>query len=344
MMISRIASRARWRAFVLPIGLAAVWTPPASAQTTHLVDNLGNCAGLTPCHATIGSAVAAAEASSFIQVFPGVYRETVVFGAGKNDVVLEARTKALMPVIAGSGGAAVVLEVPGVQLRNLRLEAGSGSGLSVWTNGFAGATRAVIDGCWLKGGIGLQGCADSTVVNSRISEGGIDVLVQSAGCRFEGNRIESGSIVITHGDFGAFNHVVRRNVIRGGDIVVPTSRMGSNVFELNRVEGGRILLLGLGTLQDNFVRQNVVRRGGIVFGMGARDGGLGPNTVEANFVSGSPGDGISVVSRFGGDLVVRRNTAIESAGCDINDTAPGGDLSNTWKNNRFETRCGSATE
>jgi len=44
----------------------------------------------------------------------------------------------------------------------------------------------------------------------------------------------------------------------------------------------------------------------------------------------------------GGVNVIEDNTSVENAGCDINDRSRDG--GNTWKNNRFGTRCGAATD
>ena len=43
----------------------------------------------------------------------------------------------------------------------------------------------------------------------------------------------------------------------------------------------------------------------------------------------------------GGEANLGLRMASESGGCDINDTLGDG---NTWRNNRFGTKCGAATE
>ena len=69
--------------------------------------------------------------------------------------------------------------------------------------------------------------------------------------------------------------------------------------------------------------------------------GFGLQEIVANFVSGSPGDGISIgVLNHGSVNVIERNTSVENAGCDVNDRSDGG---NTWTNNRFGTSCGAAS-
>ena len=88
--------------------------------------------------------------------------------------------------------------------------------------------------------------------------------------------------------------------------------------------------------EDNLIRRNLVRRGGIDLNAPASG-----NTIVANFVSGSPGDGISIgVLNHGSVNVIERNTSVENAGCDVNDRSDGG---NTWTNNRFGTSCGAAS-
>jgi len=80
-----------------------------------------------------------------------------------------------------------------------------------------------------------------------------------------------------------------------------------------------------------------VRGGGICL-----TGGVSGNTVEANVASGSPGDGISVQAiNAGPPNVIRRNTSVENAGCDINDHSTPY-ITDTWEDNRFGTQCGTA--
>ena len=104
------------------IALSALpWPQPAVAQATLYVDNLRACAGLAPCYSTIMNAVLAAVPFDSIEVFPGVYHESVVFDATKNNIVLRAQSKALKPVIEapfGRNNAVTIRVSSGVQVLN----------------------------------------------------------------------------------------------------------------------------------------------------------------------------------------------------------------------------------
>jgi hypothetical protein len=73
---------------------------------------------------------------------------------------------------------------------------------------------------------------------------------------------------------------------------------------------------------------------------------MGRNRIEANFVSGSAGNGITISTPYyGGDNLITRNTSVDNAGCDLkDDTPPGVPHQNTWKDNRFRTKCGIPDE
>ena len=111
---------------------------------------------------------------------------------------------------------------------------------------------------------------------------------------------------------------------------------------MNRVEGGNILLLVVRNSDGNAILYNNVRGGGIVLSIVS--GPLGANRIENNFVSASGADGIAVHAILGGSSFIGRNTSVENAGCDINDTAASGSPQNTWTENRFVKGCGAATK
>jgi len=90
------------------------------------------------------------------------------------------------------------------------------------------------------------------------------------------------------------------------------------------------------------ISNNTVRGGGIGLSGSTVGGGATDNRIESNFVSGSTGDGIRVEVGDGARNVIRENTAVENAGCDINDMS-GPSVVNTWEDNRFGTSCGAAT-
>ena len=262
----------------------------ATAQVTHYVDNVDACSGRLPCHVTIMDAVNAAIPFDTIEVFPGVYHESVVF-SHKGDIVLKAQSKARPPVIVSDGDAIFGLSSSRLQVLNFIIEAPNGIGVRV---GFGGTSDVVIEGNLIK------------------SANGIEVSPVVGGCTLRNNTVLGGQIRLGRDVSGC---LVEGNTLDTADIVVCCEFVGPNV-----------------------IRRNVVRGGGIVIGMGHN---VGFTTVEGNFVSGSPGDGI-LVSRNSFTNTIQRNISIENSGCDINDMSeePG----NVWRNNRFATKCGRATE
>jgi hypothetical protein len=175
------------------------------------------------------------------------------------------------------------------------------------------------------------------VIHNTVQGGGI--LNTGPGCVIARNTVSDGSIVLTAASIDARDCVIQHNVVRNGGIGLG-GQMTRNTIAFNVVDGGSIMLSGGGAepLTDNVVRRNVVRRGGIVL-----RGAVGGNAIEANFVSGSAGDGI-FVDVFGGGTnnIIRRNTSVQNAGCDINDASSPG--TNVWQRNRFGTKCGAATD
>ena len=321
---------------------------PAPAPTTHYVDNLADCAGLLPCHPTIMDAVEAAAPYDSIEVFPGVYHESVVLEATSHHVTLQAHARAIMPVIAAPDGVAdaVIVKAPGAQIRNFIIEAPAG--IAVLNLGPSevgdGATDTIIQGNSIRAsrGIVFSGCRRSVVTGNSITAGGISLERTTRECLLEGNTVEGASIRAAACSTQTDN-VIRRNVVRGGDIAFPCGDPArGNTIESNRVEGGGILLASQAIVDANLVRRNLVRGGGIE--LAAPWYYLGANVVELNFVSGSPRDGIRLHSHYGGSTLVRKNTSVENIGCDLNDTAMYGSARNTWTDNRSGTRCGSATD
>src|SRR2546430_14618133 len=74
------------------------------------------------------------------------------------------------------------------------------------------------------------------------------------------------------------------------------------------------IISGSDSVISNVIRHNVIRGGGLHFDAGS----FASNTIEGNFVSGSPTDGIFIrVRRGGGGNVVQRNTSIDNAGGDL---------------------------
>jgi hypothetical protein len=156
-------------------------------------------------------------------------------------------------------------------------------------------------------------------------------------CVFENNVVE-GTISFDEGvDCGAKHNTVRGNLVRGGDIQFSGRCTEDNLIEANRVDGGGISLQGsIG--YANLIRTNLVR-GGVL----DLHGNVALNTVEGNFVSGSPTDGIRVAKSVGmGPNTIQRNTAVDNTVCDINEVLPPFTPPNVWLENRYITKCGAA--
>jgi len=133
---------------------------------------------------------------------------------------------------------------------------------------------------------------------------------------------------------------VSNNTVLGGGIVL--RRASGCVVDGNTVNDASIGLgeFGIG-IRNNLIQQNVVRRGGI--SLGFTDLGGCCNLVESNFVSGSSGNGLQISAVSTSGNIVQNNTSIENAGCDISDQEFRGGR-NIWRNNRFGTKCGAATD
>jgi hypothetical protein len=330
---------------------------PLPEGTAHYVDNLRECEGLVPCYATIMDAVIAAVPYDSIRVFPGVYREAVVFDRTKNSIVLQAHHRALMPVIAAPtvDDNAVTLDAAGVQVLNFVLESEGGAGVrNLGPNQVRdGATDTVIQGNLVRAsrGIVFFGCRRSKVINNSVLGGGITIdSGDTRECSIEGNAVDGASIRTGGVCTTKTDNVIRRNIVRGGGIsLLCGDPLLRNTVESNRVESGSISLNAFAVAETNIIRRNVVRGGGIA--LTAQSWTLQGNTIEFNFVSGSAGDGIALRASGCGAApnFVRKNTSVENAGCDINDFNAfpvGGACSNnrnSWMGNRFATKCGAAT-
>jgi hypothetical protein len=159
----------------------------------------------------------------------------------------------------------------------------------------------------------------------------------TTGVLIEGNLVTSGGIHMSSASGGG---TVRDNTVLADGI-----RLGTNttrfVVEGNVLTAGSITLC-CENLTHNAIRRNVIRDGGLR--MAGRD--VFANVIDGNFVSGNPsGDGISVeVILCCSGNVIQRNTSIENAGCDLNELQRDLRIVNTWRDNRFATKCGAATD
>jgi len=324
----------------------------AAAQTLY-VDNVADCAGLAPCYPTITEAVNAAPAFGLIEVFPGVYRETVRFD-GTRGLVLRGQDPAVPPLIAApeGGASAVVIEAsPATQILGFAIEAREAAAISV---SIAGSADSVIRGNLIKARDGVRlrnvasvSIADNTIDGGIYADGGRSLSI-------EGNRIRGDVRIDESPSMYVLGNRVRGNVVRNGSIVItggnPLSAGGAidNLVESNLVIDGFVRLVPLKG-RDNTIRDNRVRGGGIEVGRGANQ-----TLIEGNFVSGSPADGILASATgvppgignpwFGGWNTFHANTSVENAGCDLNDVGAAGTYPNTWSESRYGTSCGSVTD
>jgi len=324
----------------------------AAAQTLY-VDNVADCVGLAPCYPTITEAVNAAPASGVIEVFPGVYRETVRFD-GERGLVLRGHDPAVPPLIAApeGGGYAVIIDAsPSTQILGFAIEAPEAAAISV---SIAGSAGSVIRGNLIKArdGVRLRNVAGVTIADNTIDGG---IYADGGGSlSIEGNTIRGDVRIDESPSTHVLDNVVRSNTVRDGSIVItggnPRSDGGAvnNLVESNLVIDGFVRLVPLKG-RDNTIRDNRVRGGGIEVGHGALQ-----TLIEGNFVSGSPADGIRAFATgglpgignpwFGGRNTFHANTSVENAGCDLNDAGAAGTHPNTWSENRFRTSCGFVTD
>jgi len=223
----------------------------------------------------------------------------------------------------------IVLRSPETRIENLLLE----TGLDI----VGVSQNSVIQGNVFKGSLFFSTCLGSIVRSNRFVTGDITTL-SAIGCLLEGNILLQGGIQTGLGD-DSHDNILRGNVVSGGGIRVTGEATSNNRIEFNIVSGGELVVSsGPFGMDGNIVRRNAVR------GAGIRLSGMPTQClVESNMVSGSPGDGILLESLrpFSGGNVIRLNTSVENAGCDINDvgvpTQP-----NVWENNRFVKSCGNA--
>lgn len=256
----------------------------ALAQTVRYVDSIDSCHGLTPCYSTITDAVDAAGAGDSIEVFAGVYRETVTIDHHPGNIVLQAHVEALRPVIDGGIS---ILASSKVQVLNFVIL----HGVSVTAGASAGFS---IEGSLVHEDISLTIVSSCSVSNNTVVGGSVggDIAL----CLIEGNRLIGGSIFASRNPDPLVRPngiVIRRNVVRGGGITL-SSRSAAD------------------------------------------------NTIEHNFVSGGTGITVSLILCCPSN-VIQDNTSVGNQPCDIGETSPNG-VQNTWSNNRFGTKCGTATD
>jgi hypothetical protein len=303
----------------------------AAAEVTFYVDNLASCAGFTPCFTTIQGAVDAAGSDTAVEVFPGVYHEAVRIVAKTG---LELRPHgAVGPVIAAPAGsdAIQIIQSPGAYVGGFILERGG-----ILVAGGASASPTIEDNFIRSAGVSFVSVDSCVARRNTVAGGGLN---GGGGrqCVLEDNVVE-GTISFDEGvGCGARHNIVRGNLVRGGDIRFSGRCTEDNLIEANRVDGGGIGLQGSIGLH-NLIRTNLVR-GGVL----DLRGNVALNTIEGNFVSGSPTDGIHVAKSVGmGPNTIQRNTTVDNAVCDINEILPPLTPPNVWLENRYITKCGAA--
>lgn len=300
----------------------------AAAEVTFYVDNLASCAGFTPCFTTIQGAVDAAGPDTAVEVFPGVYHEAVRIVAKTS---LELRPHgAVGPVIAApvASSALQIIQSPGARVSGFIVE-GGGIGVA------GGASDSpTIEDNFIRGSLYFMSVNRSVARRNTVA----GMLYGGGGrqCVLEDNVVEGNISFNESGTCGAKNNTVRGNLVRGGDIQVSGRCIENNLIESNRVDGGGIGLRGsIGVA--NLIRTNLVR-GGVL----NLYGNVAHNTIEGNFVSGSPTDGIRVAKSVSmPPNTIRRNTAVNNV-CDINEILPPFTPPNVWEENRYITKCGTA--
>jgi hypothetical protein len=232
------------------------------------------------------SAVDAAVPLDAIEVFPGVYHESVII-ASKDQIVLRGHGEGGMPTIVAPPGALAAVDISvsrGVQVLGFILEAPDATG--VLGNG-GGAQDVVIEGNLINARAGISFTRGSFRARNNSIFGGGAGGIGAGGCLVEANTVVGG---IGFGEFngGPVGNHVLNNVVMGGGISFNGRPATSNVAGSNVVLDGGIRANGY-FCSSNQITGNVVRGGGIEVGFGASD-----NTMEGNFTSGSPYDGIQV--------------------------------------------------
>jgi hypothetical protein len=314
---------------VLLLG-ASVAPVRSDGGTIRYVDNLTRCADLVPCYTTIMAAVDAAASLDTIEVFPGVYHESVGISS-KGSITLRGHGQGAMPTIVARNANAIDIQGSFVRIVGFVLEAPAGAGVSA--NG--GAAGALIEDNIISSQTGIFfRIAQGTVRNNTIIGGGITGSGSGA-CLVENNTVIGNGVGF--GDFngGPRGNQVLGNVVLKGDISFNGRPTVQNVAASNLVFGGGITASGY-FCTANLIQANVVRGGYIRVSFGAAQ-----NHVEDNFVSGGSGIQLHVFSSGGGNFILR-NTSVENSGCDLNDFSEPMYFVNHWEDNRYRTACGAA--
>jgi hypothetical protein len=335
---------------VLPavFALTGLLVANSASAAPRFVDNIGTCRGLKPCYQTVIDAIAASRAGDFIRIFPGVYRESIVIDSTRRNMILMAFFPAQMPFIAAPEGSsnAITIEAPGVQIRNLIIEA---PGAAVTNDVADGGVGTLIMATTIAGRLTFNDCSLLRIFNNSIL-GSIQISGSMNNCQIATNTINGGvanddgsftTIDLNAGGTIMQNVQIHNNVVRGGGIHLAGAQPAlRNHIESNFVEGGGIVLSGDMSVDGNFIRNNIVRDGTVRLEIASVP--LGRNWIDTNFTAGSPSNGIDVVDPMGGTSIIHNNTAIDSANCDISDSADTAVRQNTWLGNVFRTNCGTA--
>ncbi len=311
-----------------------VLVSPALAQTTHYVAADGQCGGLSPCHATVAAGIAGATAGDTVAVSPGAYDETVTMN-GKAGVTLKTHAP-------DKNGALVCKAIPDAKRATLAgplaLSGGNdnvrivGLGLPAGVQVTGAAQSLSLEGSAI-GGVFIANCVGATLRHNVFT--GDVVINTSAACVVEDNAFNGADFRFDPAGV-ATDTVLRDNIFSNGSLSFIAEDTRDNTIAGNRINGGE-LAVGGRDAERNLVEQNAIAGGGLQL---TASGGFG-NRLVGNHISGSPDVGLFVEIRVAGGNEISGNTAMDSVGCDIEDTSHP-DVDNTWTDNEFGTACGSA--
>jgi hypothetical protein len=315
---------------------------PTTAQTTHYVDARGDCDGRTPCFSTINEGIGAAASGDTVAVFGGVYDESLTLN-GAAGVTLRTHAEPFAELSCTADP-----RPKRAAFNGLTLEDGN-DGFRVENMTFGGAEvyGSAHDVAFIGNRIGsfaLTVC-DLEIRHNVIHGRGINIIGAGFECVIADNRFD-GADIEAHLFSTILGLEVRDNIFNGGSVHIENDVLRDSVFARNRMTGGSLTIGGRGA-DDNLIEGNGLSGGGgiVLVGTSGTDG----NRIVGNDVRGSTGTGILVdiasetLPEFGtsGANEITGNTALDNAGCDIEDISHP-DIDNTWSGNTFGTACGTA--
>ncbi|MEX0900071.1 MAG: NosD domain-containing protein [Gammaproteobacteria bacterium] len=316
----------------------------AQAQTHYFVDDRGHCDGRTPCFDTVAQGIDAAGDGDTVAIFPGVYAGDLTLD-GEAGVTLRSHVEPHTELTCHAqprpqratltGGLVLADGNAGISIENLIV----GGSIQV----FGDARGALVSGNRVQG-MYLAVC-NLDVVHNVFTE---DLIILGAdeACVLSDNSFDGANLALEPPG-SIFALTVRDNYFDGGSMSLRTDIMRDSVFSQNRMDGGSIVIEGR-IVRDNVFEGNGISGGGNLV-LHGRASGTDGNRLLGNDVRGSVETGILVaiaseilpeISASGANEITG-NTALDNAGCDIEDISHP-DIDNTWSGNIFETACGTA--